>query len=383
MTQTYQHLGIFSDWVDAAHRQGALFPDAAPGIETQQRLREVLGFGQRPETPLDVRSENQWERDGVVGEEVSWWVGYGPRTHAYLLKPTNAQGRLPGIIALHDHSAYKFYGKEKIADGPAGQMPGIQALRDIEYGGRAYANALAREGFVVLVPDCFLWGSRKFPLETMTAAVGDRAAKWAEFTDAVRTEFTDASDEIQHYNAVAIDHEHCAEKYCNMLGTSLAGMISHEDRFAVNYLRSLADVQPDRVGCIGLSGGGARAALLNATHDAIAAAVIIGMMTTYEALLDHNIATHSWMLFPSGWARHGDWPDIAACRAHSPLLVQYDLDDDLFTPAGMQAAHERLSTISRSAGSPGAYTGQFYPGLHKFDLEMQKAAFAWLKCCLS
>jgi hypothetical protein len=30
-------------------------------------------------------------------------------------------------------------------------------------------------------------------------------------------------------------------------------------------------------------------------------------------------------------------------------------------------------------GQPDAYTGQFYPGPHKFDLEMQSAAFDWLK----
>ena len=98
----------------------------------------------------------------------------------------------------------------------------------------------------------------------------------------------------------------------------------------MNYLLSRSDVRTDRVGCLGLSGGGNRAALLNATHDQIAATVIIGLMTTYEGLLDHNLS-HTWMLFPFGWARYGDWPDLAACRAPSPLLVQYDLEDELFT----------------------------------------------------
>jgi hypothetical protein len=45
----------------------------------------------------------------------------------------------------------------------------------------------------------------------------------------------------------------------------------------------------------------------------------------------------------------------------------------------MQAAHERLGAHYRSVGAPEAYQGQFYPGPHKFDLEMQAAAFAWLK----
>ena len=70
--------------------------------------------------------------------------------------------------------------------------------------------------------------------------------------------------------------------------------------------------------------------------------VIIGLMTTYAALLDHNMS-HTWMLFPFGWSRHGDWPDIAASRAPLPLLVQYDMQDDLFTEDGMREAHMRIA----------------------------------------
>ena len=62
------------------------------------------------------------------------------------------------------------------------------------------------------------------------------------------------------------------------------------------------------------------------------------------------------MLFPFGW------PDIAACRAPLPLLVQYDLQDDLFTETGMQDTHARLQSHYASVGHPDAYTGQFYPG---------------------
>ncbi len=365
----YQHLGDFSDWVDTAQRQHVLFPLAPPGSATQERVRDVLGFCQGDETPQAVRVEQRWQDDDLLGEEISWSVGFGPRTHAYVIKPANASGPLPAVVALHDHSDYKFYGKEKIADGPQGVAPGLNALRELEYGGRSYVSALARAGFVVLAHDCFLWGSRRFPLETMIAAIGDRSAPPSDFSD--------VSAEIEHYNAIAAAHEDRVAKYANVLGSSLAGVVSREDRIATNYLLSRPDVIADRVGCIGLSGGGNRAALLNATHGRIAATAIIGLMTTYEGLLDHNLS-HTWMLFPSGWSRYGDWPDLAACRAPAPLLVQYDLDDHLFTVAGMRAADARLAAHYASVGSPGNYVGQFYPGPHKFDLEMQAAAFAWL-----
>ena len=368
MSEHYQHLGIFSDWVAAARRQHSLYPIAAPGLRTQELIRETLGFCHTDESPAEVRIEREWQKDGLIGQEISWSVGFGPRTHAYVFKPANATKPLPGIVALHDHSGFKYYGKEKIADGPDETSSPLTEFRKVLYGGRAYVNALAQEGFVVLVHDVFLWGSRGFPLETMLETMDSKTAAIVKAQ----------SDEIERYNTASNYHEDRVSKYCNILGTSMAGVVAYEDRIALNYLLSRPDVDVDRTACIGLSGGGNRAALLSATHDSIKAAVIIGLMTTYEALLDHNLS-HTWMLFPFGWARHGDWPDIAACHAPMPLLVQYDLQDYLFTETGMKDAHARLTGHYASVGEPDAYTGQFYPGTHKFDLEMQSAAFDWLK----
>jgi dienelactone hydrolase len=371
---TYPHLGIFSDWVEEARKQGPLYPIATPGPETQARVREVLGFCNGPELPIDAKVEDRWEQDGLIGEEVTWWVGYGPRTHAWLFKPIDTVGALPGILALHDHGGFKYYGKEKIADGREPPEPFIVKFRD-GYGGRAYANALAKEGFAVLVHDAFLWGSRKFPVETIPEEIRSllpAAEHGWQMGDL-------APQEVIDYNFLAAHHEHLVEKYCNLLGTTMAGMVSHEDRIALNYLISRPEVNTERIGCIGLSGGGNRAALLQATYDRLKAAVIVGLMSTYEGLLDRYIMPHTWMFFPHGWARYGDWPDLAACRAPSPLLVQYDLEDELFTVKGMQDAHKRLADHYQSVGHPEGYTGEFYPGPHKFDLEMQHSAFAWLK----
>lgn len=38
--------------------------------------------------------------------------------------------------------------------------------------------------------------------------------------------------------------------------------------------------------------------------------------------------------------------------APAPLLVQYDQDDNLFTPEGMQEAHDRLTTHYANTGVP-------------------------------
>lgn len=114
--------------------------------------------------------------------------------------------------------------------------------------------------------------------------------------------------------------------------------------------------------------------MLTATADSVAAAVIVGMMSTYDALLDHNVIDHTWMYFPSGLTAFADWPDLAACHTPTPLMVQYNRDDHLFPLDGAERAHERIAAHYRSGG----YVGRFYPGPHKFDLAMQRDAFAWL-----
>ena len=363
----FEHLGEYSDLVVAASRSGKANPRARPGKSTQRHLLETLSFSPGPAKPKAVRVEQQWSNNGVDGELVTWSVGYGPRTEAYVLKPSGAQGPLPAIVGLHDHGGFKFYGKEKIADGP-GRMPRILGpFRDKYYAQRAFANHLAKRGYVVLVPDVFLWGSRRFDKATLLAAGIDQ-----------QTPKSGSRSPVKQYNELCTPHEHLVEKYCRILGTTFAGVVNYEDRVATAYLKGRKDVKSGRIGCVGLSGGGMRSTLLQGTCDDIAAAVIVGAMTTYQALCDHNVISHTWMVFPSNWPKYGDWPDIAACRAPSPVMVQNDMEDPLYTIRGMRAADRRIASHYRAVGARENYVCKFYPGLHKFDLPMQTDAFTFL-----
>lgn len=68
-------LGVYTDLIEEAQRQGALYPPAMPGPATQRRVREVLGWCDRPESARDVRVERTWEKDGLRDEEIGWSVG--------------------------------------------------------------------------------------------------------------------------------------------------------------------------------------------------------------------------------------------------------------------------------------------------------------------
>lgn len=372
-------LGAYSSWVETVRRgsrRPAWMSEVPPRSDDMQRwARETLGPTEEECPPADVRVESSWVAGGdLAGEVVSWDLGYGPRTQAYVLRPARGDGPWPGVVALHCHGGFTYYGKEKIADGPDGHDPVLDGVRARLYGGRAYANDLARRGFVVLVHDVFAWGSRKFDLADADLSAVGSGAQGAHSGPAEGRAHAMAVD---RYNTAAAGHEHVIEKYCRLLGTTFAAVVAFEDRAARAYLATRADVAPGRVGCIGLSGGGARAAMLQATSD-VAATVVVAMMSTYDAMLDRHVARHTWMLYPGGWPMRGDWPDLVACRPTSPLLVQYRRDDELFSMTGMTRAHERIAETYAAAGNAGGYEGQFYDGPHGFDVAMQDAAFAWL-----
>ncbi|MEQ8699765.1 MAG: hypothetical protein RLT05_24800 [Bauldia litoralis] len=366
----YADLDVYTDLVEAARVSGPLFPET---FVTPATVREALHFTGGSDAPLDVATVTRWSKDGVDGEEISWSVGYGPQTRAFFLKPAGATGRLPGIVALCDHGHYKFYGKEKIADGPDGPVDPVGPFRDGYYSGRAFANDYARAGYAVLVHDTFLFGSRKFPLEAMPEL--DR-----RLADTVGATLGHGAidPEVLRYHGAAYLHEHIVAKYCDLLGTSLAAITAHEDRIALEYLASRNDVDANRLASIGFSGGGLRSALLGATSDRLGARVVAGMISTYEPLLSRHVIPHTWMLFPAGWSRHGDYPDIAACPAPRPLLIQSALGDQMFTEAGIRAADARIRLYYDRADAAGAYRARFYDGPHRFDQEMQDDALAWL-----
>ncbi len=373
MGKTYQHLGDYSGLVDAARRSHSLYPIARPGKATQKRLRHALSFEPGPARPQKVRIEKRWQKNGVNGELVTWSVGYGPRTAAWMLRPTDVKGKLPGVLALHDHGGFKYHGKEKIAEGP-GPMPRTMPARyEKAYGGRPFANELARRGFAVLVHDLFLFGSRRFPKNQIPSRYRDLGRLLADQAAAPGKPMTE-----HLYNNMAGHHEGNVGDYCRLLGTSISGIDCYEDRVAASYLAGRSDVCGPKIGCVGLSGGGMRTAVMQATCNRVGCAVVVGAMYTYESLLDHNVCNHGSDYMPVGWSHLGDWSDIAACRAPSPLMVQNNHEDPLFTLAGMRAAHRRIADHYRRVGKPKNYSGRFYPGPHKFDLPMQEDAFAWL-----
>ena len=205
---TFQHLGIFSDLVDHIGAVGTAKESGLLTGDLRKRIRNLLSVEPAPPQPEDVWFERTWVHHGLRGEEISWFTGFGPRTVGWIIRPDNDTKRLPGVLALHGHDGVKWYGKEKIADSPEPIATAVSRLREELYEGRAFANALASEGFVVLAYDVFLWGSRRFPPESMPHSIQELTKLWAE--SEIRS--GRMSDNITQYNFAARQHEHLVRR---------------------------------------------------------------------------------------------------------------------------------------------------------------------------
>src|SRR3954452_3211894 len=101
-----------------------------------------------------------------------------------------AKGKLPGIVGLHDHGGNKYFGLRKITRMSKDPHPAMLRHQEQYYGGVAWANELARRGYVVLVHDTFTFGSRRMRLADLPANIRNNLVE----------SNPEAEDEIQRYN---------------------------------------------------------------------------------------------------------------------------------------------------------------------------------------
>ncbi len=330
------------------------------------RFRELLLGPGGASTPVAV-VQHQWEFEGLAIEQVQWQLPYGPPTEALVLKPAGARGRLPGVVGLHDHGGNKYFGLRKITRVSRDPHPAMIQHQEHYYGGAAWANELARRGYVVLVHDTFTFGSRRMRLADLPANIRNNLAE----------SNPEAADEIQRYNQFAAGHEHLIAKSLFSAGMTWPGVFVFDDQRAVDYLTSRPDVDPTRIGCAGLSGGGLRTVMLAGADERIRCSCCAGMMTTWRDYLLNKCYTHTWMCYVPGLPRELDYPEILGLNAPRPALVLNNRQDALFTLPEMERADRILAEVYRKAGAPERYRASFYDGPHKFDREMQKEAFAW------
>src|SRR5699024_5941264 len=121
------------------------------------------------------------------------------------------------------------------------------------YDGRPTATELVRRGYVVVTIDAFMFGERRVMIDA------DRATGWD------RAKYT--VDDVRRLNAVCRSKESTVTKGLTFAGATWPGVVAWDDMRTVDYLVTRPEVDPKRIGCVGISMGGYRSIFLTALDD--------------------------------------------------------------------------------------------------------------------
>jgi dienelactone hydrolase len=337
-------------------------------------IRNLMQYEPAAE-PVSAKTLKVEERDGFQVEAV---IIKGPPAYdipAWVLTPGGRPGRLPGIIAIHCHSGRYVWGHEKIVSHPD-ESEAVAAFRERAYG-RPYAEVLAKRGFVVVVIDGFYFGSRRLRPEAMDAATAVPALR--QRVAAIKDSQPGSEEWLRSIDAVCSEAENLTAKTIFSTGATWPGLLAWDDRRSLDYLCSRPDVDPQRIGCVGLSIGGLRTGHLIATDPRVRVACVTGWMTEFRSQLRNHLRNHTWMIYIPGLYKALDLPDAVALHAPGALLAQQCGRDALYPMAAMKGSVEKLTRIYAKAGIPEKFRGTFHDVPHSFNPVMQEEAFAWIE----
>ncbi|HNR29987.1 MAG TPA: alpha/beta hydrolase family protein [Candidatus Hydrogenedentes bacterium] len=301
-----------------------------------------------PEASFDAVVVDRKDRGTYEARKIVFNVSGFCRIPAYLLVPKGT-GPFPAMIALHDHGARFSIGKEKVVR-PFGVSHEVkrdaQEWVDACYGGRWIGDALAARGYVVFAADALFWGER-----------GRR-------------------------EGVAYEEQQTLAANLLQVGMTWSGVITWDDVRCAEFVATLPEVEPARIGAVGLSMGCHRTWMLSAATDRIAAGAAICWMGTTEALMapgnNQTKGQSAFSMLVPNLRNYLDYPDVAAIACPKPTLYYNGEQDPLFPVPGVEAAYARIRRVYESQGAGDRLVTKLWPVPHVFNLEMQEETFTWL-----
>jgi dienelactone hydrolase len=253
------------------------------------------------------------------------------------------------MLVLHDHGAHFSIGKEKVVR-PFGESK--ERTKDAEdwvrqcYEGKFIGDELAVRGYVVFATDALFWGDRG------------------------------------RVEGVSYESQQALAANMFQLGLSWAGTILWDDLRSAEFVQGLPEVDPDRIGCVGLSMGSYRAWSLAAATDIIKAGMAICWMGDTPTLTtEGNNQTRGQSAFSMthpGLRNQLDYPDVASIACPKPMLFYNGGKDGLFPVAGVEACYEKLRRVWQDQGMADRLETKLWSVPHEFNAAMQAEAFAWL-----
>ena len=313
---------------------------------------------------MEVLGEEQ--RDGYKAQKIAFNINAYSRITAYLLIPDGGDGKFPAVVALHDHGAHLFIGKEKMirpffiaseeqdADGKISEKKKAsnqEVLDDADawvnqlYEGQYVGDYLAKHGYVVLSIDAPMWGERG------------------------RKEGVDRNK----YDLIAGN--------MMMLGRDLSAFMTYDDMASTEFLASLPMVDAKRIGCVGCSMGAYRSWMLSALSDRIKVGASVCWMITTDAQLTRRFGRKENGGFANcfpGLRQYLDYPHIASLACPKPMLFINGTKDKLFPVPGVKDAFAEMHKVWKSQGADNLLDTELWEIPHSCGLKAQEKMLEFL-----
>ena len=163
----------------------------------------------------------------------------------------------------------------------------------------------------------------------------------------------------------------------NSRGYSPAGVEAWNSIRALDYLQSRPEVDPNRLGATGRSGGGAYSWWVTALDDRIkASAPVAGITDLQNHVVDGAVEGHCDCMFMVNTYRW-DYAMVAAMAAPRPLLICNSDKDSIFPLDGVGRIHAKVAKIYKLYGATNALGLLITEGPHKDTQDLQVPVFRW------
>ncbi len=287
------------------------------------QLLEMLGLDPFPErTPLNARITGSVENDGVIAERIHFQSRPGLYVTGNFYRPVKQDTPLPAILYVCGHGRVK--------------RDGVSLGNKTHY--QHHGAWFARNGYVCLTIDTIQLG------------------------------------EIE-----GIHHGTYREKmwWWNNRGYTPAGVEAWNCVRALDYLQSRDEVDGDRIGVTGRSGGGAYSWWIAAIDERIKVAVpVAGITSLKNHVVDGCVEGHCDCMYMVNTYRW-DYPMVAALVAPRPLLISNTDKDRIFPLDGVVDVYTRTKKIYQLYDADDKLGLHITEGPHKDTQELRVHAFRW------
>ncbi len=292
--------------------------------DVRRRILSLIGGLPEYRGPLNAAVTKTMQRDGFSIEHVIFESLPRYFVTANLYRP-DRPGRHPAVLMSMGHWD---------AGKAAAQL---------------LASNLARKGFVVLAYDPVGQGERQQAYDPRTGGslIGG------------------ATDQHFSNGAAAI-----------LMGESVARYFVHDGMRAIDYLVSRADVDPERIGATGCSGGGTQTTYIAALDDRVKAAAPACYLNSFRTLFSGSIGD-SEQSVPGLLAAGLDQTDYVELFAPKPWLIA-STEGDFFTPAGARQVFEDAQRWYRLYDADDRIKWVVGPGGHGTPRVVREALYEWM-----